>query len=162
VKSIDRFWGTTALMAIGLVLSGCGVDVHTGGSVAPSTVTVTSPTASPSPQTSGGVSYTGTTSQGLPISLAATSNAVLALRFGWRAHCEDGQIHSNTISLGSAPITDGSFTIDSTLETGGVAHVEGKIDGDTASGQLSRSKGSAFGTDCVATGIAWQAQAGSG
>jgi hypothetical protein len=42
-----------------------------------------------------------------------------------------------------------------TLETGGIAHVSGKIVGSEASGCSRAGRGSAFGTDCRATGIAW-------
>ena len=106
--------------------------------------------------------YSGTTSQGLPISFGATPTAVSGVRFGWRARCEDGQVHTNTILLGATPVEHGSFVVDGTLTTGGVAHVEGTLKGDRAFGHLSRSKGTAFGTNCLATGIAWHARAGSG
>jgi hypothetical protein len=91
----------------------------------------------------------------LPVTIVATSNAVLEFSFGWRAPCDDGQVRSNSISIGGAPIRDGSFSFDSVLETGGVAQVEGKIEGDSASGTLSRSKGTAFGVNCAVSGVDW-------
>jgi hypothetical protein len=154
MRSIDRVQGTLALAAVALLgsgVAGCGGDDTT-------TVTVTAPSAG----ATGTRNYSGTTSQGLPISFAATPTAVLAVRFGWRARCEDGQVHTNTIQLGGGAIEHGSFVVDGNLTTGGVAHVEGTLAGDRASGHLSRSKGTAFGTNCLATGIAWHARAGSG
>lgn len=159
--------GYLGAMAIGAImvagLSGCTISTDskttTVTTTAPSSSTAGSPSA---PSSSTTTSYTGTTSQGLPITFTATSDMVQSLNFGWRAKCTDGQVHTNTISLGSAPISDGSFSLGGTLNTGGVAHVEGKIDGDTASGELSRSRGSSFNTDCVATGISWEAHAGTG
>ena len=51
---------------------------------------------------------------------------------------------------------------DSTLETGGVAQVEGAIQGDRASGTFSRSKGTSFGVDCQISDVHWDARAASG
>ncbi len=144
-----------ALVGLGLAgLAGCGGSDNSASTVT-STVTVTSG-SSPS----GTRTYTGTTDQDLPITLTATQDAVLSLTFGWRAPCDDGKERSNSIRIGGAPIRDGSFSFDSVLETGGVAQVEGKIEGDSASGTLSRSKGTAFGINCEVTGVAWQADAG--
>lgn len=147
----------TAFMAIAIVVLGVA---GCGGSDDSTTTTVTSTVTAPSSPDSA-TSYAGTTDQGLPVTIIATSNAVLEFSFGWRAHCADGQVRSNSISIGGAPIRDGSFSFDSVLETGGVAQVEGKIDEEGASGTLSRSKGTAFGVDCTATGIIWQALARS-
>jgi hypothetical protein len=141
-----------AIAIVALGLGACG-----GGDTTTVTSTVTVPDAGGA---AGAASYVGSTGQGLPISFAATPNNVLTLSFDWRARCEDGQVHQNTIRLGGAPIENGSFVIDATLETGGIAHVEGTVDGKTASGSLSRSKGSAFGTNCRATGISWRARSG--
>lgn len=154
----SRPQGAAALVAIviaALGIAGCG-DSGDEASTVTSTITVTSGAGSGAVQ-----NFTGTTSQGLPISFTATSDTVLSLTFGWRANCADGQVRSNSIRIGGAPIRDGSFSFDSVLETGGVAQVEGKIEGGSASGTLSRSKGTAFGVDCTATGIAWQALARS-
>lgn len=110
-------------------------------------------------------SYVGVTSQGLPISFVVTAGDVVRnVEFGWRAKCEDGQTHSNTILLPGPRVHDGAFSLRGTLETGGIAHVHGTFDASGASGVLSRAKGSAFGTDCRATGIAWHAhvEPGSG
>jgi hypothetical protein len=128
--------------------AGCGGDGST--------------TASSGPPVPG--SYVGETSQGLPITFEVAPGAVGTLRFGWRATCDDGQVHQNTIVLPGSRLHYGVFAMGGTLETGGIAHVSGKIEGSEASGSLSRSHGSAFGTNCRATGIAWHAQmeAGSG
>ena len=157
MRLIGRRLSATAFMAIAIVVLGVA---GCGGSDDSATTTVTSTVTAPSGP-AGATSYAGTTSQGLPVTIVATSNAVLEFSFGWRAPCADGQVRSNSISIGGAPIRDGSFSFDSVLETGGVAQVEGKIDGDSASGTLSRSKGTAFGINCTATGVDWHADAGS-
>jgi hypothetical protein len=101
--------------------------------------------------------YVGETSQGLPISFIVAGAAVRDLSFGWRARCDDGQVHANTIALPGGAIHYRVFSSGGPLETGGIAHVDGKFDGAQASGNLSRSEGSAFGTNCRATGINWSA-----
>lgn len=142
-----------AIALVGLGVIGCGGSDD-------STTTVTSTVTAPSGSASA-TSYAGTTDQGLPVTIIATSNAVLEFTFGWRAPCADGQERTNSIRIGGAPIRDGSFSFDSVLETGGVAEVEGEIDGDSASGTLSRSKGTAFGVNCKVTGVSWEADAAS-
>ena len=134
----------TALVIAGLGSAGCGG----GGS-----------TTAPAPG-----SYTGVTSQGLPISFVVNASGVSNVRFGWSASCADGQVHANTIVLPGAGVRGGAFSVGGTLETGGVAHVDGTFDGSKASGTLSRSGGTAFGTDCSATGVHWHAhlEPGSG
>jgi hypothetical protein len=141
----------TAVVALALV--GCG---GSGDSTSTVTATVTANSAAGS----GTLTYVGTTSQGLPIEFTATPKAILALRFGWRAHCEDGQDHQNTISLGGTQIYDGAFAMGGVLETGGIAHVDGELHGSEASGNLSRRRGSAFNTNCTTTGVTWTAHAG--
>jgi hypothetical protein len=156
LRLIQRRFSATAFAAIAIVVlcvAGCGSSDDSA------TTTVTSTVTAP-PGTASGTSYAGTTSQGLPVTIVATSNAVLEFSFGWRAPCADGQVRSNSISIGGAPIRDGSFTFDSVLETGGVAQVEGRIEGDSASGTLSRSQGTAFGVNCKVTGLDWEASAG--
>jgi hypothetical protein len=153
---IGRRFSATVLIAIAVVVfgvAGCGSSDDSA------TATVTSTVTAP-PGTANATSYAGTTSQGLPVTIVATSNAVLEFSFGWRAPCADGQVRSNSISIGGAPIRDGSFIFDSVLETGGVAQVQGEIDADSASGTLSRSKGTAFGVNCAVSGVDWEASAG--
>ncbi len=104
-------------------------------------------------------SYVGVTSQGLPISFVVTPGEVSSVRFAWRARCADGQVHTNTIALDRARIHYGVFSLGGLLETGGIAHVDGKLSGSEASGVLSRRRGTAFGTNCRATDITWHAQA---
>jgi len=105
------------------------------------------------------VNFSGTTSQGLPISFSASATQVTSLSFGWTAFCADGQHHSNSIFAGDGPLNQGSFSLGGTLDTGGTFQVDGVVNGTTASGTLSRSGPSAFGTfDCTATGVTWQAR----
>jgi hypothetical protein len=101
--------------------------------------------------------YVGETGQGLPISFVVVGTTVRDLSFGWRAACEDGQVHANMIALPGGGIQYSAFSSGGRLETGGIAHVDGIFDGAQASGELSRSKGSAFGTNCRAIGIEWSA-----
>jgi hypothetical protein len=143
---------TGALLG-GSILAGC--------SIGDSTTTIVTPTVT-APRASGTTTYTGTTEQGLPFAFSATPSAVVQLTFGWRAPCADGHERSNSIRLGAATIQNGSFSFDSTLETGGVTQVEGEIQGDRASGTFSRSRGTSFGIDCEISGVHWDAQAGSG
>ena len=102
--------------------------------------------------------YAGRTAQGLPISFIVSGTTVRDLSFGWRATCEDGQVHTNTIALPGGGIHYSVFSSGGRLETGGIAHVQGKFDGEEFAGELSRSRGSAFGTNCRATGIKWSAE----
>jgi hypothetical protein len=151
MRWIGRHRGVIALTAtalVGLGVAGCGNS---------STTTIIAPT--PTTGASSARTFVGTTSQGLQISFAVLADTVNGVQFGWRAKCDDGQVHTNTIALGSAPIQDGSFSVSGTLETGGFGQVDGKITGDSATGTLSRSRGSAFNTNCVATGVTWEAQA---
>jgi hypothetical protein len=132
-----------------------------GGSATPAPSSL-APAPAPDPNSGAPSSaYSGTTSQGLPITVTVSNSYVSMVQFGWRASCEDGQVHENTIVLRGGVIQDGSFRTGGTLETGGIAHVSGHFDGGTVSGVLSRSRGSAFGVNCTATGIRWQAQAGA-
>lgn len=102
-------------------------------------------------------SFAGTTNQGLPISFTVTSSSVASITFAWQAVCADRHTHANTIFLGSAPLAGGSFATGGTLNTGASSSISGKIQGDTASGVLSRSGPSVFGTDCTDSGVSWQA-----
>ena len=145
---------TIALLGVGLAASaaaGCG----SGG-----TETVTVPGSS-APSAPGAVRFSGTTEQGLPVSFLATGTSVSDFYFGWRAPCADGQTRTNSISLGGTVLHDGTFSKGGVLETGGVAQVEGQIDGASASGTFSRSRGTSFGVDCKISDVSWSAQAGS-
>jgi hypothetical protein len=104
--------------------------------------------------------FSGTTSQGLPINFSVTATSVNSLSFGWTALCADGQHHTNSIFAGDALLNQGSFTMGGTLNTGGTFQVDGVVNGTTAAGTLSRSGPSAFSAfDCTASGVTWQAQA---
>ena len=140
-----------ALMAIAVVgwgAAGCGATTTTVDTTA-----TTGFTTGP---------YGGSTSQGLPVSFNVTSTGIQSVEFTWRATCADGQTHTNTISLGGAAIQSGGFSLGGTLDTGAFAQVDGTVHGNSASGHLSRSGPSAFGTDCLAAGVTWQAHATSG
>lgn len=103
--------------------------------------------------------FTGSTSQGLPISFTVTGALVQSLEFEWRAKCADGQVHTNAIILGNAALQSGTFALGATLDTGAYAHANGTVNGASAAGQLSRSGPSAFGTNCLDTGVTWTAHA---
>jgi hypothetical protein len=135
------------LLAVGCALAGC----DNAGEP-------TSPASSMPPDGR----YAGETSQGLPVSFVVAGTQVREISFGWRARCDDGQVHANTIALPGGGIHYRVFSSGGQLETGGIAHIAGKFDGEQASGELSRSRGSAFGTDCRATGIDWNADLVSG
>ena len=146
--ALHRIRRVPALLLIaGLtVLPGCGVDVDLGGE------------GDSAPEAG---SYAGTTSQGLPIGFSVSPEGdVLDVVFAWRARCEDGQVYVNTIVLPGGPVEDGSFETGGTLETGGVGHVSGSFDGSQVSGDLSRSRGTAFGVNCNLAGIEWSAEPG--
>ena len=128
------------IVALALVLWRAGVFTHSSGTVA------------------GGSTYVGTTSQGLPISFTASSSQVSDITFAWTAHCADGQTHTNSIEIGGASIASGAFSSSGTLNTGGQASVSGQISGANASGRLSRSGPTAFGTDCTDNGVTWTAR----
>lgn len=153
-KTMIRTGIVAALLVSVLTVAGCG------GSTKTVTQTVdSSPAASSAQATSSPRDFVGTTSQGLPISFTVTSTSVESIQFAWRAVCSDGQTHSNTIVLGSASITSGNFSASGQLNTGASSALSGHVSGRTATGQLSRSGPSAFGTDCSAPDVRWNAQA---
>ncbi len=112
--------------------------------------------ASPGGSAVGG-NYVGTTSQGLPITFTASSSSVDNITFTWQALCADRQRHTNSISIGGASINGGAFSASGILNTGGQATVTGQVSGTSASGQLSRSGPTAFGTNCTDNGVTWTA-----
>ena len=142
---------TSALLTVS-ILAGCAGLGDTTTTVVTPTVTVPG----------GTTTYSGSTEQGLPFVLTATPSAVVQVSFDWRAPCADGRTRSNGIRLGAASIDNGTFSYDTTLQTGGVAQVRGTINGDQASGTFSRSKGTSFGIDCQVSGVHWDVHAGTG
>lgn len=103
--------------------------------------------------------YTGTTSQGLPILIAVSRTAVRSVLFRWRGRCGDGKAHANAILLrGRARVHREHFSLGGQLESGGSARVSGKIEGARASGTLSRKGANASGVRCVVKGIRWDAR----
>lgn len=103
--------------------------------------------------------YTGTTSQGLPIFVVVGRTAVRSAYFRWRGRCDDGKARTATIFLqGRARVDRGRFALGGRLDTGGSAQVSGRIEGVHASGTLSRTGASIFGARCAAKGITWNAR----
>lgn len=103
--------------------------------------------------------YTGTTSQALPISLTVSRAEVRSVAFHWRGRCNDGRTHANTVLLrGSARVRHGRFSLGARLDSGGSARVSGRLDGDHASGTLSRVGASISGTRCTVKEINWHAR----
>jgi hypothetical protein len=103
--------------------------------------------------------YTGTTSQGLPIFLAVSRTAVRSVLFRWRGRCGDGKAHTNTIFLrGRALVHRRRFSLGGRLDTGGSARVSGRLEGVRASGTLSRTGASASGARCAVKRVDWHAR----
>jgi hypothetical protein len=103
--------------------------------------------------------YTGDTSQGLPISLAVSRAEVRSVVFRWRDRCGDGETHVNTVILrGRARVRHGRFSMGARLDSGGSARVSGRLDGDHASGMLSRLGASVSGARCAVKKIRWHAR----
>jgi hypothetical protein len=102
--------------------------------------------------------YTGDTSQDLPISIAVSRTEVRSVVFRWRGRCGDGRTHTNTVILrGRAQVRHGRFSLGARLDSGGSARVSGRLDGDQASGTLSRVGASVSRTRCSVKGIRWHA-----
>lgn len=103
--------------------------------------------------------YTGVTSQDLSISIIVGRREVRSVVFRWRGRCDDGRTHANTVILrGSARVHHGRFSLGAHLDSGGSARVSGRLDGDHASGTLSRVGASISGTRCAVKRIGWHAR----
>lgn len=103
--------------------------------------------------------YTGITSQGLPILIDVSRTAVRSVLFRWRGICGDGKEHTNTIVLrGRARVHRKRFSLGGQLDAGGSARVSGELDGVRASGTLSRTGASASGARCTVKRIRWHAR----
>jgi hypothetical protein len=103
--------------------------------------------------------YTGDTTQDLPISITVSRTAVRSVAFRWRGRCGDGETHMNTVILRArARVRHGHFSLGARLDSGGTARVSGRLDGDHASGTLSRVGASVSGTRCTVKGIRWHAR----
>lgn len=103
--------------------------------------------------------YSGTTSQDLPIFIGVSRAAVRSVYFRWRGRCGDGKAHTNAILLqGRARVHRRHFSLGGQLETGGSARISGRIEGVQASGTLSRTGESASGAKCAVRGIRWHAR----
>lgn len=103
--------------------------------------------------------YTGDTAQALPISIAVSRTEVRSIVFRWRGRCGDGETHTNTVILrGRARVRHGRFSLGARLDSGGSARVSGRLDGDHASGTLSRVGASVSGTRCTVKKVRWNAR----
>jgi len=103
--------------------------------------------------------YTGTTSQDLPILITVGRTAVRSVLFRWRARCGDGEAHTNTVILrGGARVRRGRFSLGGRLDSGGSARVSGRLEGVHASGTLSRMGASVSGASCSVEGVRWHAR----
>jgi len=118
--------------------------------------------AAPRPPAFRSGTYTGTTSQGLPIVLAVRGTAVRSVLFRWRQRCDDGKTHTNaTVLEGRSKVRHGRFLLQGRLDSGGTARVSGKLKGPNASGTLFRRGASASGARCAVGKIKWNARATS-
>jgi hypothetical protein len=103
--------------------------------------------------------YTGVTSQDLPIFIAVSRTAVRSVFFRWRGRCDDGKTHTNTVILqGRARVHRRRFSLGGRLDSGGTARISGELDGVRASGTLTRTGMSASGPRCVVKKIRWHAR----
>jgi hypothetical protein len=103
--------------------------------------------------------YTGTTSQDLPITITVQRATVRSVYFRWRGRCSDGKTHTNTLYLGGrAEVHHGRFSLKGRLDSGGSSRVSGHLKGVHASGVLSRTGASASGVRCAVKGIEWHAR----
>ncbi|HZI74165.1 MAG TPA: hypothetical protein VFD73_09115, partial [Gemmatimonadales bacterium] len=103
--------------------------------------------------------YTGVTSQGLPIFVTVSRTAVRSAFFRWRGICSDGREHTSAVLLhGRAQVHRGHFSLGGQLDSGGSARVTGQVKNTQASGTLSRTGASRSGARCEVSGITWQAR----
>ncbi len=103
--------------------------------------------------------YTGVTSQGLPIFVSVGHTAVRSVLFRWRGRCGDGRAHTSTIVLrGGARVHRGRFSLAGELGSGGSARVSGRLKDARASGTLLRTGKSASGARCTVKKIKWHAR----
>jgi hypothetical protein len=101
--------------------------------------------------------YNGTTAQGLHISFTRTGSAVSDIQFEWSGTCNDGHEHQSLITISGAHLSSGAFSDTDTLPSQGHATVSGTIAGSSATGTLSRTGPSIYGTDCDIAPISWSA-----
>jgi hypothetical protein len=103
--------------------------------------------------------YTGTTSQGLPIIITVHQTMVRSVFFRWRRRCSDGKTHTNALYLGAtAEVHRGRFSLKGRLDSGGSARVSGRLKGVHGFGVLSRTGTSGSGAKCTVKGIRWHAR----
>lgn len=103
--------------------------------------------------------YSGTTSQGLPIVVTLSRTAVRTVYFRWQVRCGDGRTHTNSVFLRGGRVRRGRFSFERALDSGGSVQVSGRIKGVHASGTLSRTGRSVFGANCAVREIGWHARA---
>jgi hypothetical protein len=103
--------------------------------------------------------YTGTTSQGLPITITVHQTTVRSVFFRWRGRCSDGKTHTNALYLGAAAeVHRGHFSLKGRLDSGGSARVSGRLKGVHGFGVLSRTGANGSGAKCTVKGIRWHAR----
>ena len=103
--------------------------------------------------------YSGTTSQNLPIIVTVGIARIRSVYFRWRAMCSDGRVHTNSVLLLGERVRRGRFSFGSVLNSGGSVHVSGAIRDTLASGVLSRTGTTGSGARCSAKRIEWHARA---
>ena len=102
--------------------------------------------------------YSGVTSQNLPVFVSVSRAAIRSIAFRWRARCSDGRFHTNTVSLRGEQVRRGRFSFGGVLDSGGSAHVSGRIEGTRISGSLSRAGTTVAGARCSTRGVRWHAR----
>jgi hypothetical protein len=103
--------------------------------------------------------YTGVTSQNLPIVISVSRTAIRSAFFRWHGVCSDGKEHTSTVVIrGRSQVHHGRFSLSGALRHGGSARIAGKIKARRASGTLSRTGATASSARCEINGIGWSAQ----
>ncbi len=102
--------------------------------------------------------YSGVTSQNLPVFVSVSRTAIRSIAFRWRARCSDGRLHTNTVSLRGERVRRGRFSFGGVLDSGGSAHVSGRIEGTRIFGTLSRTGTTVAGVRCSTRGVRWRAR----
>jgi len=103
--------------------------------------------------------YSGTTSQGLPIVITVGRTEVRSVFFRWRGICSDGKEHSSAVYIqAAADVHRGRFSLGGELDTGGSARISGRLKDLRAWGTLSRAGTIASGARCTVKEIRWHAR----
>ena len=150
--------GARALRSAGELRVGVSAEIRTARGRTAS-ARQTSRVKAPRPPAFSPGTYTGTTSQDLPIFISVGRRTVQVVFFRWRGRCDDGKEHTSAIVLeGRAEVHRRRFSLGGRLDSGGSARVSGKFDGAHVSGTLSRTGESASGASCTVKRIRWHAR----